>query len=160
MQHGPRGLVETSPSVRWIPRADTPLARVVSSQPTRNHTVNGVRLRWKIVPAVALVLEPNCPQASIVPLVLSAPNTSLCQPQLQTTGIAMRTSARSRGFPNREPVDRQLLRIRSTGRHNPLHGLMSDIGDSVEVPVIVQDYQPAALCRGSNDQVADLHRSM
>lgn len=64
------------------------------------------------------------------------------------------------GIPNRERVDRQLLGIRSTGRHDPLHRLVSDIADSVEVPVIVQNYQPAALGRGSNDQVADLHRSM
>ncbi len=50
-----------------MPRADTPFARVVSSHAARNHTVNGVRVRWKIVPAVALVRELHCPHAQLTP---------------------------------------------------------------------------------------------
>jgi hypothetical protein len=50
-----------------MPRADTPFARVVSSQAARNHTVKGVRVRWKIVPAVAFVRELHCPHTQLMP---------------------------------------------------------------------------------------------
>ena len=56
-----------------MPRADTPFARVVSSHAARNHTVNGVRVRWKIVPAVALVRDPHAPQAQLTPAAVPAP---------------------------------------------------------------------------------------
>lgn len=42
---------------RWSVLADTPFFAVVIYQAAANHTVRGVFVRWKIVPAVADILR-------------------------------------------------------------------------------------------------------
>lgn len=50
---------EPNPSVRWMPCADTPVFCEVTNHTAANHDVNGVRVRWKIVPAVTDVFRPQ-----------------------------------------------------------------------------------------------------
>ena len=52
MQHRPGGLVGTASSVRFRLRAEIPSLPVANSQQAVNQTVNGVRVRSKIVPPV------------------------------------------------------------------------------------------------------------
>ena len=47
--------------MRWSPRALAPFFWLTTHQIARNHNVNGVRVSWKIVPAVT---ETWCPHAA------------------------------------------------------------------------------------------------
>ena len=49
------------PSTRWRPSALTPLFWLVSCQAASNQSVSGVRVWWKIVPAVAETRRPQPP---------------------------------------------------------------------------------------------------
>jgi len=48
---------EANPRTRCRPRADIPFFCEVTNQIAANHVDNGVRVRWKIVPAVTDVLR-------------------------------------------------------------------------------------------------------
>ena len=52
MQHGPRGLVGADLERPLRLSAEIPSLPVANSQQALNHTVSGVRVRSKIVPAV------------------------------------------------------------------------------------------------------------
>ena len=52
---------EPIPSVRFSPSAEIPCFWLTISHAAANHTVSGVRVPWKIVPAVADTRRPQTP---------------------------------------------------------------------------------------------------
>ena len=61
MQHAHAVCSEPIPSVRFSPSAEIPCFWLTISHAAANHTVSGVRVPWKIVPAVADTRRPQTP---------------------------------------------------------------------------------------------------